>query len=91
MRFGLLHISTKVLSDSHTLQGKSYRNRFEVRYINSRKEVALTGVNYYEFIAIIENIRVKVVIKQIKNEEKIFLSVIPLFKQKMSPVESDTL
>ena len=91
MRFRLLPIALKLLSSSYTLQGKIARNNFEYRYINNRKEIALVLVTYYEFMAIIDGKKIKVIIKQIENNERIFLSVIPLFKQKMPPVRDDIL
>jgi hypothetical protein len=91
MRFRLLPIALQILGDSHTLQNRVLSRRFEDRYVNSRKESALLTVIYYEFMAIIQEKRVKVVIKQVENSEKIFLSVIPMFKQKMPLPESDML
>ena len=87
----LLPISVEIIAQSHTLQGKICRRGFEERYVNNRKEIALTDVTYYEFLAIINERRAKVVIKQIENGNKIFLSVIPVFKQKMPPETSDIL
>ncbi|MDO8430399.1 MAG: hypothetical protein Q7S72_00195 [Candidatus Taylorbacteria bacterium] len=88
VRFKLLPFAIQVLNLSHTLQGINSRNRFEERIINSRREFALTLVTYYEFIAIIDGKKIKIVIKEIKGKERIFLSIIPLFKQK-SPSEED--
>ncbi len=79
----LLPTAISAIGMSHTLQNISYRRRFEERYVNQRKETALIGVTYYEFIAIINFSRIKVVIKEIDGDKKIFLSVIPLFNQKM--------
>jgi len=91
MRVRLLPTAVQIIGQSHTLQGKSSRRRFEHRYMHGRKETALMCVSYFEFIAIIENTRAKVVIKQIENGEKVFLSIIPDFKQKTSLEESDVL
>jgi hypothetical protein len=91
MRIRLLPTAVRTLGDSHTLQNKAWRRRFEERYVNSRKEIALIGVYYYEFLAIIDGYRVKVVVKEIHGSDKIFLSVIPCFKQKMPLEESDIL
>lgn len=89
MRVRLLPIAVKIIKLSNTLQGNISQKRFEERFIHNRKEIALVPVTYYEFMAIIDEKKVKVVIKQILNCEKIFLSIIPLFKQKSPPVESD--
>lgn len=89
MRLRLLPVVIQILKLSHTLQGKSQRQRFEERFVNNRKEKALVVVTYYEFIAILDDQRVKVVLKQIADGNKIFLSVIPFFKQKSPPIEGD--
>jgi len=39
----------------------------------------LKQVVYYEFIAILENIRVKVIIKEVGDEKKYFWSIIPFW------------
>ncbi len=91
MRIRLLPIVIKIIGASHTVQNKTIRKRLEHRYVNSRKELAMIDVTYYEFIAIIDDWRVRVVIKQVNNAEMIFLSVIPAFKQKMPLEESDIL
>jgi len=90
-RIRLVPIAVEIIGASHTLQDKTWQKRFEYRYVNSRKELALTGVTCYEFLAIIKDLKAKVVIKQIENNKKIFLSVIPLFKQKMPLEQSDIL
>ncbi len=89
MRFKLLPNVVRIINLSHTLQGKLYKNRFEERFINNRREIALTQVIYYEFLAIIDDKKIKVIIKEITGKEKVFLSVIPFFKQKTPPIEGD--
>ncbi len=46
---------------------------------NSRTEIVLVNVNYFEFIAVLNEIRLKVIIKQIENGEKFFWSLIPFW------------
>ncbi len=89
VRFKLLPVSVKVISLSHTLQGITSQKRFEERLIHNRKEIALLLVVYYEFIAIIDEKKIKVVIKEIDNRNKVFLSIILLFKEKTPLEESD--
>ncbi len=36
-------------------------------------------VSYYEFIAILKNVRVKVIVKQIDDNQKFFWSIIPFW------------
>ncbi len=89
VRFRLLPKSKITLEISATIQGISTRKRFEYKYVNNRQECLLLEVTYYEFIAIIDNLKLKTIIKQIENDRKIFLSVIPLFKLKTPPFEDD--
>jgi hypothetical protein len=91
MRFSLLSAAVKIIADSHTLQGKKQKLRMEERYVNNRKETALMLVTYYEFIAIIRERKVTVIIKQIVGWDKVFLSVIPTFKQKTPSEDDDSL
>jgi hypothetical protein len=89
MRFKLLPCVVEIIRLSNTFQGFTSRNRFEYRFTNNRKEKALSFVKYYEFMAIINNRKMKVIIKQIENGNKMFFSVIPLFKEKTPPFEGD--
>jgi hypothetical protein len=89
VRMKLLPICIKILELSYTLQGISFKNRFEKRFINNRKETALMRVTYYEFIAVIENKKVKVIVKKLEDHDNEFLSIIPLFKEKTPPYEGD--
>ncbi len=91
VRFRLLPIAIKILGASHTLQGKVSRQSLEFRFVNARKEIAFRRVTYYEFIAILDQTKAKVILKQIEDEHKTFLSVIPLYKQKTPPVGDDSL
>jgi hypothetical protein len=89
MRVKMFPLAVKLLNATHTIQDIQHRNRFEIRYINSRKEVALVSVVYYEFIAVIDGRKIKTVLKQIIGGNIIFLSIIPLLKQKSPPFEGD--
>src|ERR1035437_1114311 len=84
-RLKIFPTTIKIIGQSHTIQGITKKNRFEKRVVNSRVEAALLPVTYYEFLAIIEGVRAKVILKQIENGEKSFLSVIPVYKQKIPP------
>jgi len=78
-RLKLIHLAPEVLKQSHTLQGIWQIRRFEVQKMNSRWERVMKDVTYYEFIAIIDTIRLKVIIKQVLGREKHFWSVIPFW------------
>lgn len=79
-RFKFLKLAPQVIRFSHTLQGVCSKQIFERQHINSRWEKRLVSVYYYEFIAILDQIRVRVIIKQIQGGEKYFWSIIPFWK-----------
>jgi len=80
MRLKLLYLTPEVIKKSHTLQGYSKTKEMERIKRNSRWEKVMKTIYYYEFIAILENIRVRVIIKQVSDGEKHFWSIIPYWK-----------
>jgi hypothetical protein len=76
-RLKLLKYVPTVIRDSKTLQGIRETRQFEIQKMNSRWEKILKDVTTYEFIAIVENIRIKVLVKQVVGNQKYFWSVIP--------------
>ncbi len=78
-RLKLIHFAPEVLKRSHTLQGIWQIRRFEVQKMNSRWEQVMKDVIYYEFTAVIDTIRLKVIIKQVLGGEKHFWSVVPFW------------
>jgi len=89
VRSGLIPLVVDILKITRTVQGMISKNRFEERLVNSRKEFALTLVTYYEFIAVVRDRKVKIIVKEIVGKNKVFLSVIPVYKQKTPPAEGD--
>ncbi|OGL83981.1 hypothetical protein A3J03_01005 [Candidatus Uhrbacteria bacterium RIFCSPLOWO2_02_FULL_46_25] len=85
-RLKLLTLAPQVLSLSRTVQGISHVKRFERIRTHSRTDTIFKPVSYYEFIAVLENVRVKVVVKQIDDGQKCFWSIIPFWK--IDPVNS---
>jgi hypothetical protein len=80
VRFKLLHLAPEVIKLSKTIQGIAHTKSFEEIRSNNRTETLLKPVSYYEFIAILENKRVRIVVKQIENGPKYFWSIIPSWK-----------
>lgn len=76
-RLKLLCIAPDVLKKSHTVQGIWKTKRFETQNINSQWKHAMKEVIFYEFIAVLNNVRVKVIVKEILGGEKHFWSIIP--------------
>ena len=70
-RFILLKYAREILEKSHTLQGYLSEEREEKIRKYGKNEIKKIKVNYYEFIAIIDTKRIKIILKQI-NEGNIF-------------------
>jgi len=79
IRLKLLKLAPEVLQKSHTIQGIWETKKFEEQKMNKRWEKILKEVIFYEFIAILENLRVKVIIKEVRGGVKYFWSVIPFW------------
>lgn len=45
--------------------------------MQGRSEVRLIPVTYYEFIAVLDSFRIKVIVKQAQDGQKFFWSIIP--------------
>lgn len=80
MRLKLIHLAPDVIRHSRTLQG-IWETKMPVR----RKrhgiwEKVFTDVTYYEFIAVLERKRVKVIVKQFAGGEKFFWTMIPFWR-----------
>jgi len=79
VRFKLLHLAPEVLKLSRTLQGIWETKHFERVRVHSRTDTILKLVTYYEFIAILKKVRVKVIVKQIDRGQVSFWSIIPFW------------
>jgi hypothetical protein len=78
-RLKLIRLAPEVLKQSHTLQGIWQIKRFEAQKTNSRWERVMKDVIFYEFIAVLNNTRVKVIVKEVFGGQKHFWSVIPFW------------
>lgn len=79
-RLKLLTLAPQVLSLSRTVQGIWHTKHFERIRTQSRTDTILKPVSYYEFIAVLESVRVKVIVKQVDDGERLFWSIIPYWK-----------
>lgn len=75
----MLRLAPEVLKLSRTVQGISEKKKFEFQNTNSRWERVARLVKHYEFIAVIKNIRIKVIVKEVEGGQKHFWSVIPFW------------
>ncbi len=80
LRMRLFSLAPDIVSLSRTIQGITHTKHFETIRTNQRNETILFPVSYYEFVAILKDKRVRVVIKQIDDGPKFFWSVIPFWK-----------
>ena len=63
------------------MQGIEQTTEWERRRRHGRWEKLLIPVTYYEFIAVIEQRRFKVIVKQLPGGKRIFWSLIPFWRQ----------
>jgi len=78
-RLKLINYAPKVLQLSRTVQGIWSVKRFENQKTNNRWERVIKNVVYYEFIAVLDSVRVKVIVKEVEGGEKHFWSIIPFW------------
>jgi hypothetical protein len=79
-RLKLLSIAPKVLACSSTVQGIWHAKQFELEKINARWQRVLRNVTFFEFVAVLDYVRVRVIVKQVEQSEKYFWSVMPFWK-----------
>lgn len=80
MRLKLLHHAPEILRKSHTLQGINETSTFERQKKHGRWEGALKPVTYCEFIAVMDRVRTKVIVKRVEGEGSYFYSIIPFWR-----------
>lgn len=80
IRFKILKYAPDVLRLTKTIQGISEQKIFEINKANHKNEQLLVDATFYEFIAIMDKVRVRVIVKQIRNNPKYFWSIIPFWK-----------
>lgn len=77
MRLKLLRLAPVVLRHSATLQGIWETRGFVRVRIHNRTETIMKDIEYCEFIAVIDRVRVKVIVKRIGEGQRFFWSIIP--------------
>lgn len=80
VRLKLLHLAPEVLRSSHTVQGIWNTSLWERRKKHGQWEKILKPVTYYEFVAVIGKVRVKVIVKLVEGGELHFWSIIPFWR-----------
>ncbi len=80
LRMRLFSLAPEIIALSRTIQGITHTKHFENLRTNQRYQSILLPVYYYEFVAILKDKRVRVVIKQIEDGPRFFWSIIPFWK-----------
>lgn len=81
MRLKFLRMAPTILSLSSTVQGICHTQERLRRHRHGRWEELFSPVTFYEFVAVHENRRFKVIVKQGSGGELIFWSLIPFWRQ----------
>ena len=79
-RLKLLRLAPEILTRSHTVQGIWNTSLWERRKKHGKWEKILKAVTYYEFVAVMGSVRVKVIVKTIEGGEPHFWSIIPFWR-----------
>lgn len=78
-RLKLFHLVPEVLHKSRTLQGILQKKCFEEIKSTGRWRKEMKDVTFYEFVAVLDSVRLKIVIKEVIGGQKHFWSVIPFW------------
>jgi hypothetical protein len=84
MRLRHLAHAPEILRLSYTVQGVQDAHEWEHRRRHGRWEKRLVSVTYYEFIAVLNHRRFKVIVKEtpgFSHTQRIFWSIIPFWRQ----------
>lgn len=73
--------AAEILRLSRTVQGIQETNAWERRRRHGRWEKDLIAITYYEFVAVLNSRRFKVIVKQLPGGQRIFWSLIPFWRQ----------
>lgn len=79
-RLRLIKLAPEIIKISHTLQEYDERQLFVRQKINSRWEKRLKTIKYHVFVAIVDFVRLKIVVKEIEGGVKFFYSLYPSWK-----------
>ncbi len=81
MRFKHLKMAPQILRLSNTVQGIYHGHERIRHHRHGRWEEVISPATFYEFVAVIETRRFKVIVKQAAGKELIFWSLIPFWRQ----------
>jgi hypothetical protein len=78
-RLKLVLLAPEVLKLSRTVQGIWHTKRFEEQKTYGGWQRILKDVSYYEFMAVLQGVRLKVIVKEVADGGKHFFSIIPFW------------
>ena len=78
-RLKLIRYAPEILKLSKTVQGIWQTKCFEEQKTNSCWKKLLKDIIFYEFVAVLDTVRVRVIVKEVYGGEKHFWSVIPFW------------
>ena len=78
-RLKLLKLAPEILKITKTVQGIWNTKKFEELKSGGEWSKILKPVMFYEFVAVLDNTRAKVIVKEVDGGEKYFWSVIPFW------------
>jgi len=81
MRLKHIARAPEILRLSRTVQGIEVTQEWERRHKHGRWEKTMVPVTYYEFVAVLNSRRFKVIVKQLPGGQRIFWSLIPFWRQ----------
>ena len=81
MRLKHLARAPEILRLSRTVQGIEETHEWQRQHRHGQWEKVMVPVTYYEFVAVLERRRFKVIVKQSPGGERIFWSLIPFWRQ----------
>lgn len=84
IRFKILKYAPELLKQTRTIQGVSEQKIFELNRSNHKNQYFLVNAMFYEFIAVLDKVRVRVIVKQVNNGPKYFWSIIPFWKNNLN-------
>lgn len=90
LRLKFLKLAPKILNASGTLQEILVDNKIERIKSEGKWQKTMQSVVYYGFVAIIYEIKIKIIIKKVLNGPPFFWSIIPFWKNKKDPIYKQT-
>lgn len=84
IRLKLFRLAPELLRITKTLQEFHRENQFVIVKMNKRKEKVMKAIQYWGFVAILHERKIKVIVKQVGEGNKYFWSVIPNWRSRKS-------